>query len=189
MIPLINAFGLSGSLTPRSLGHQPRRAHHREVLHMGAGSKTGSVARTNGNRAKVGLLSSIAILAILAVPASVFAGKGGGTPAPAWISLASVKGVSAASTQPKLGSSVKFAAGYPSTTKNPWVSLTCYQGSTLVYGEGGSPTSDFVLGGGASTWLSTGGAAACTAELGDLYWKGGHEYYTHLADTSFTAGG
>ena len=150
---------------------------------MGAGSKTGSVARTNGNRAKVGLLSSIAILAILAVPATVFAR---GTTVTPWISLASVNG--AAPTQPKLGSDVRFNAGYATSTKNPWVSVSCYQGTTLVYGEGNSPTADFTLGGYASVWLTVGGTATCTAELGDLYWKGGHEYYTYLAHTDFTAG-
>ena len=153
---------------------------------MGAGSKTGSVARTNGNRAKVGLLSSIAIVAILAVPASVFAGKGG-TPAPAWISLASVNGTSAASTRPMLGNAVAFASSYPSTTKNPWVSLICKEGADIVYAEGGSPSNTFHLGGSSSTWLTVGGTATCSAELGDLYWRGGHEYYTYLATTSFSA--
>ena len=120
-------------------------------------------------------------------PASALAkGTAASTP---WIALASVNGTSAASVQPTLGSSVKFNAGYPNTTKNPWVSLNCYQGGTLVYGEGGSPSSTFSLGGGSSVWLATGGAATCTAELGDLYWKGGHEYYTYLATTSFSAGG
>jgi hypothetical protein len=149
---------------------------------------TGSVAQKNGNRAKVGLVSSIAIVAILVIPATVLA-KGGGTSVTPWISLASVNGASAAAVQPTLGSNVKFASGYATSTKNPWVSLSCYQGSTLVYGEGGSPSADFVLGGGASLWLTTGGAASCRAELGDLYWKGGHEYYTYLANTVFTAGG
>lgn len=155
---------------------------------MGAGSKTGSVARKNGNRAKVGLLSSLAIVAILAIPATALAAKGGGsTGSPAWIALGSVNGTSAPSTRPMLGNSVTFAAGYPSTTKNPWVSVMCYQGSTLVYGEGGGPTAAFVLGGASSLWLSVGGSATCTAELGDLYWRGGHQYYTYLATTSFGA--
>jgi hypothetical protein len=154
---------------------------------MGAGSKTGSVAHDAGYRAKVGLLAALAVVALLAVPASVFAGKGG-TPAPAWISLASVNGGSAATTQPKLGASVNFSTGYPTTTKNPWVSLRCFQGATLVYAEGNSPSATFSLGGASSDWLVTGGAATCTAELGDLYWRGGHEYYTYLATTSFSAG-
>jgi hypothetical protein len=152
---------------------------------MGAGSNTGSVARSNGNRAKAGLLASIAILAILVIPGSTLAK---GTSVTPWISLASVNGGSAAAAQPNLGSDVRFNSGYSTNTKNPWVSVSCYQGGTLVYGEGGSPTSDFVLGGAASAWLSAGGAATCRAELGDLYWKGGHQYYTYLAHTDFTAG-
>jgi hypothetical protein len=154
---------------------------------MGAGSVTGSVARRAGYRAKVGLLSSLAIVAILVIPATVLAR--GGTSVTPWISLASVNGTAAASTQPKLGSDVKFAAGYSTSTKNPWVSVSCYQNDVLVYGEGNSPTSDFVLGGFGSVWTQVGGAASCSAELGDLYWKGGHEYYTYLARTYFTAGG
>jgi len=156
---------------------------------MGAGSTTGSVARSNGNRAKVGLLSSLAIAAILVVPATALAAKGGGTPAPAWIALATVSGQSVAAAQPTLGSAVKFNTGYASTTKNPWVSVTCYQGGDLVYAAGGVPSSDFVLGGSSSTWLAVGGAATCRAELGDLYWRGGHQYYTYLANTSFDAAG
>ncbi len=131
-----------------------------------------------------------AILAVGLVAGTAFAGKGGGTTATPWIALASVDGnTSAALPQPSLGSSVGFAAGYPKNTKNPWVSLSCYQDGTLVYGEGGKVDHTFVLGGGSSLWLSVGGSATCTAEFGDLYWKGGYEYYTYLATTSFSAGG
>jgi hypothetical protein len=136
------------------------------------------------------LIATAALAMVVAIPATAFAGKGsGGTTSGSWISLASVDGTSAAATQPVLGASVKFAAGYPKATSNPWVSLTCYQDGALVYGEGGAPSNAFTLGGYSSTWLSVGGAANCTAELGNLYWKGGHEYYTYLATTSFTAGG
>src|SRR5207248_117629 len=128
----------------------------------------------------VGLLSSLAIVALLAIPATAFA-KGSSPSAPAWISLSSVNGTSAAATRPMLGNAVKFSAGYPTTTKNPWISVRCYQGSTLVYGEGGSPSDSFVLGGAASQWVTVGGSATCSAELGDLYWRGGHQYYTYLA--------
>lgn len=152
---------------------------------MGARTNTGSVARHSTR--KVGLLASLAIVALIAVPASAFAAKGGGTPTPSWIALSSVDGARAAA-QPSLGSAVRFASGYPTNTKNPWVSVLCYQGTTLVYGEGGSPDSAFVLGGAASIWVATGGAASCTAELGDLYWRGGHQYYTFLASASFAAG-
>jgi len=154
---------------------------------MTAGSDTESVARHN--RARIGLLSSLAVAAILIVPATAFAAKGGGTPAPAWIALSSVSGLSSAAAQPQLGVAVKFSSGYPSTTRNPWVSLSCYQDDALVFTQGGAPGSDFLLGGGSSTWLTSGGGATCRAELGDFYWRGGHQYYTYLAHTNFDAAG
>jgi hypothetical protein len=156
---------------------------------MGAGSTTGSIVHNSTPRAKVGLLSTLAIVALIAAPATAFAAKGGGTSAPAWIALATVSGLPVAAAQPQLGSAVRFATGYASTTKNPWVSVTCYQGSTLVFGEGGKPSADFTLGGASSRWLETGGAASCRAELGDLYWRGGKQYYTYMAHTNFEAGG
>jgi len=157
---------------------------------MKAGSSSNPFERTP-HRAKRVLIAAAAFALVVAMPATVFAAKGtgGSTSTGAWISLASVDGTLAAAAQPALGASVKFNAGYPKTTSNPWVSLTCYQGSTIVYGEGGSPSDSFMLGGYSSVWLSTGGSANCTAELGNLYWKGGREYYTYLATTSFTAGG
>jgi hypothetical protein len=132
-------------------------------------------------------MAALGIVALIAVPATAFAGKGG-TPTPSWIALGSVGGA-LAPLQPSLGSSVRFSTGYPTSTKNPWVSLLCYQGTTLVYGEGGDPGDTFQLGGGSSQWLTVGGGAACTAELGDLYWRGGHQYYTFLATTHFDASG
>lgn len=139
-------------------------------------------------RAKVVAVAATLALAI-AIPATTFAGKGGGgSTASPWISLAGASGQSLAAAQPRMGDSVRFNSGYPTTTKNPWVSLTCYQGSTLVYGQGGKPSADFSLGGASSVWLEVGGAATCRAELGDLYWRGGKQYYTYLAHTSFDAG-
>jgi hypothetical protein len=153
---------------------------------MQAGSTAATTRRLSGGRIRGALISTAIVVALVAAPASALAGKpgsGGGTTP--WIALASVNG--AAPVHPTLGSMVSFATGYPSTTKNPWVSLMCYEGSTLVYGEGGGPTHQFQLGGASSEWLAVGGSATCTAELGDLYWKGGHEYYTYLATTSFGA--
>jgi len=39
------------------------------------------------------------------------------------------------------------------------VEVLCYQDGALVYGEAGSPTDAFLLGGGGSLWLNGGGAA------------------------------
>ena len=98
---------------------------------------------------------------------------------------------------PALGSTVTFSMIYPKNTKNPWVSLTCYldqEKTNIIYGEGGTAVqaqSGFVLGGGSSLWLNNYPASSvyCKAELGDLYWQGGKEYYNPLASTEFTAVG
>ncbi len=134
-------------------------------------------------------LVSAALVAAFATPAAAFAAKGGGGGAgTAWIALATVSGAAAAAAEPRVGSTVKFSAGYPTGTKNAWVSVSCFQGATLVYAEGGKPSANFVLGGASSVWTTTGGAASCRAELGDLYWRGGKQYYTYLAHTDFEAG-
>jgi hypothetical protein len=141
-----------------------------------------------GRRSVRPFLLSAALVAALAIPAATLAGKGGGSTSTPWIALASVSNGVLAAAAPRLGSSVKFSTGYPTGTKNPWVSLYCYQGGNVVYAEGGKPTADFVLGGASSDWAATGGAASCRAELGDLYWRGGKQYYTFLAQTWFDAG-
>jgi hypothetical protein len=132
---------------------------------------------------------ALGLIASLAAPAAVFAAKGGGASAiTPWIALGAVDGRTAlAAAQPSLGSSVAFATGYPTGTRNAWVSLVCYQDGVLVYGEGGRPSGTFLLGGGGSAWLASGGAATCKAELGDLYWRGGQQYYKYLAETWFDA--
>jgi hypothetical protein len=153
---------------------------------MQAGSSAASIERHSRGRIAGAILSAAVLAALIAAPAATLAAKGGsGGTTQSWIALSTVNG--AASVQPSLGSSVGFATGYPATTKNPWISVLCYQGGTVVYGEGGGPTHQFVLGGASSVWLTVGGSATCTAELGDLYWKGGHEYYNYLATTSFSA--
>ena len=136
------------------------------------------------------IIAVVGVMALLAIPASTLAAKGGGsTTVTPWIALATAGGGALAAAEPRLGSSVKFASGYSTNTKNPWVSLTCYQDGNVVYGQGGKPSADFSLGGASSVWLEVGGAATCRAELGDLYWKGGRQYYTYLAHTNFDAGG
>lgn len=131
---------------------------------------------------------ALGLLAALVVPMSTFAGKAGGAPSTTpFITLSSVDG-DAARSLPTLGSSVTFATGYPNGTKNPWVSVLCYQDGAIVYGEGGKSADPFHLGGGSSDWLANGGGATCKAELGDLYWRGGQQYYTYLAETWFDAG-
>jgi hypothetical protein len=152
-----------------------------------AGYSTGRLERQPRRVRRAALVTASLALAI-AIPATAFAGKGGGSTTPAWISLATVSGQAVAAAQPRVGSSVKFSTGYPTGTKNAWVSVTCYQDGSLVYGEGGVPSHDFVLGGASSDWAASGGAATCRAELGDLFFRGGRQYYNYLAHTNFEAG-
>jgi len=105
--------------------------------------------------------------------------------------------LSSASSQPRYQGSVAFNTTGADTLKNPRVWVACYQNGALVYGEGGSPTATFKLGGDMSQWvLNGGGAADCNA---DLYYilnaKGTGEWNGHgaqggnvyLAHTSFSA--
>ena len=147
---------------------------------------------------------------------SVLAARGGGggsgdSTADPWITLASGDGFAAAA-QPSLGSTVTFAAGYPSNTKNPRVEVLCYQQSDpsglalydpargfLVYGETGdigqalgdgtSPLgyNGFLLGGGMSAWLLNGGSADCTANLFYFGQHAGTQTFNVLASTYFAA--
>lgn len=141
----------------------------------------------------VALISGILATAALINPGTAATGVGNAAAAnpnrsaPSSIWLMQPLGAAAAASWPTIGSSVAFGSTYPKATKNPWVSLTCYQGDTFAYAEGGSPSQTFTLGGASSPWLSSPGPAVCTAELGDLYWRGGHQYYTLLAETSFDA--
>jgi len=151
---------------------------------MGAGSTTGSVARNSGNRAKVGLLSSLAIVALLAVPTSVFAGKSGSSTS--WIALSGPGGIAATSSL-TLGSTVTFATGFPTSVKNPRIEVLCYQNGQLVFGMAGATNYAFLLGGGGSIWLDVGGGADCTANLYYFGFKAGSATYNWLASTSFTA--
>lgn len=74
--------------------------------------------------------------------------------------------VGAASSQPYYQGPVAFNTTGTGKLKNPRVWVGCYQNGTLVYGEGGSPSSTLKLGGDMSQWvLNGGGPASCTADL------------------------
>jgi hypothetical protein len=137
----------------------------------------------------------VAILGALALGVATFTGQPAGagsvlarSTSSSSIALASVGG-GAATVQPSLGSTVTFSTTYPSSTKNPRIEVLCYQSGSLVYGEAGSVTYTFLLGGGGSTWLSAGGAVSCQANLFYFFWKGGQQYYQVLASTRFDAAG
>jgi hypothetical protein len=100
-------------------------------------------------------------------------------------------------SEPRYQSSIAVHTTGTGTLKNPRVWVACYQNGALVYGEGGSPSDTFKLGGDMSQWVQNGGGgAACTA---DLYYilnaKGTGEWNGHgaqggnvyLAQTSFAA--
>jgi hypothetical protein len=156
-----------------------------------------SVARIRA--IKGAFLTAAVVAAILAVPATTFAAKGGGGAVTPSISLAAVSGASA--TQPALGSTVWFNVTAPSNVNNPRVQVVCTQNGAVVYGEAGSvgqATGDgtdtlgysgFLLGGGWSQWLATGGAADCTASLFYFGQKAGQQTFNVIASTSFAAAG
>ena len=90
---------------------------------------------------------------------------------------------------PALGDRVTFTTVIPTNVRNPRVEVLCYQNGSLVYGEAGAPADAFLLGGGASLWLTSGGAASCVANLYYFTWKAGQPATTYLATTSFDAAG
>jgi hypothetical protein len=71
----------------------------------------------------------------------------------------------------------------------PMVAIWCYQSGDLVYMALDKPNNEFLLGGGASAWLTNGGGANCDAKLYSYGWKGGQESVRTLADTTFDATG
>jgi hypothetical protein len=105
--------------------------------------------------------------------------------------------LSSAGSQPRYQGSVAFNTTGASILKNPRVWVACYQNGAIVYGEGGSPTGTFKLGGDMSQWvLNGGGAANCAADLyyilnakGTAEWngKGAQGGNVYLAHTSFRA--
>jgi len=162
---------------------------------MRAGS---AIASSGRHAAGIGLQALLiaAIVAALAFAAATLSGSAPGgvksvfagtrTSTTPWIALTAAS-AKAAATAPSLGSSIAFATGYPSNTKNPRIEVLCYQSGSLVYGEAGGVSDTFLLGGGGSTWLSNGGSAACKANLFYFGWRAGTQTYNLLASTSFAA--
>jgi hypothetical protein len=167
---------------------------------MQAGSAAASVARVRA--IKGAILSAAVIAALVVAPAATLAAKGGGGGTTPSITLATGGGATAlAVTPPALGTVVWFNVVVPSNVNNPRVEVLCYQGTTLVYGEAGSvgqATGDgtdtlgysgFLLGGGWSLWLASGGAAECTANLYYFGQHAGQQTYNVIATTHFSAAG
>jgi hypothetical protein len=130
-------------------------------------------------------IALIGILAALVVTAGAAFAK-----APAKESSITLnQGTGFAPTAPQLGGNASFTAVYPGNVKTPRVEVLCYQNGNLVYGEAGSPTDTFTLGGGGSLWLDTGGAASCVANLYYFTWNANTPGTTYLATTKFEATG
>ena len=121
----------------------------------------------------------VAILGVAAVPASAKPTNSGTTSA----SIALNPG------DPSIGQSVSFITTYPKTVKNPVVEVNCYQNGTLVWGQVGSVTGSYKLGGDSSPWLNNGGGPAnCEADLLSQVWNGNsQEQMTLMAYTTFAA--
>lgn len=130
----------------------------------------------------------LAFTCILAAALCVTAAPAFGKGSPqASSSITLNQSTSSSQSIPQLGSAVTFTVVYPANVKTPRVEVLCYQNGTLVYGEAGSPGDTFVLGGGGSVWLATGGSASCVANLYYFTWNGGQPGTVYLASTSFNA--
>ena len=97
----------------------------------------------------------------------------------------------AATMKPALGNRVTFATTVGSIAgwEYPMVDLECRQDGAIVFSQLDKPDAAFLLGGGGSVWLNTGGPANCTADLDAYGSKGGTWSVRLLSETSFDATG
>jgi hypothetical protein len=111
---------------------------------------------------KLTIVASLMVLAASFAPSILAQGKGKGkgnaAPTTYSIGLETVSDVN--NDGLSVGDSVRFTV--PTIATTPWVSLVCYQGTSMVYALGGYPADKvFLLSSGA--WTS--GAAECTATV------------------------
>jgi len=149
--------------------------------------------------------AALAILGLIAAPSAATGGKGKGGQAPPAISSIALADYGATSRGgPQLGGVVGFttvAAGLAGW-EYPMVAVWCYQdvngdgiqvwpndGGDLVYMQLDYPDVGFVLGGGSSDWLVSGGPADCEANLYAYGNRGGNQTIRDLAETYFWAAG
>ena len=145
-----------------------------------------------------GAVLTAAVLAVsLALVPAALAGKpgggggGGGTTGGTGgtISLVMVNDLNG-NGAPNYGDTITFAVSTSSTTQ-PYVTVKCYQGSTLVYQQSAgifaiSLNQNFILG--ETTAWQGGGAANCTATLQNWSSYSKHGSVTNLASMSFNVG-
>lgn len=115
----------------------------------------------------------------------------------ALISAKATPSIELTTPDPHLGGYVHFAVNdLPSGIKTECnysggrcarIQVVCTQGGDVVYGEAGPAEYGFILGGGASQWLTNGGEADCVATL--YYWNNHpSQTFIWLAETMFRAG-
>src|SRR5512133_3009916 len=143
-------------------------------------------------------LAALATIAVFAAASTAgYAGKASkpnsGTSSIALASVMSGDGTTklAAGVKPALGNRVTFATTVGSIAgwEYPMVDLECRQNGVIVFSQLDKPDATFLLGGGSSVWLTTGGAATCTADLDAYGTKGGTWSVRVLSETSFDAAG
>jgi len=133
-------------------------------------------------RAALGALVAMILVGGAAAASAKGNGGGGGSKGDPSIALNQ--------TDAHLGETITFTTVFPSSTKNPRIQVECYQNGVLVYGEAGSYDHAFLLGGGASIWLTNGGPAYCDADLFDLIWNGNNpQQVVMLSSMGFDAAG
>jgi hypothetical protein len=135
------------------------------------------------------VLGGVAVVASLVLVPAAFAGKptGGSGGSGGNISLVMVYDANG-NGLPNVGDKVTFAVSTSATTQ-PWVTLDCYAGGTLVYQASNgifatSLNQIFTLG--SNSWTS--GAASCTAYLQNWSSYSKHGTITNLASMSFNVG-
>ena len=135
------------------------------------------------------VLGGVALVASLALVPAAFAGKptGGGGGTGGTISLVMVKDANGDGL-PNVNDKVTFAVSTSATTQ-PWVTLQCYAGGTLVYKASNgifatSLNQIFTLA--SNSWTS--GAASCTAYLQNWSSYSRKGSITNLASMSFNVG-
>ena len=135
------------------------------------------------------VLGGIALVASLALVPAAFAGKptGGGGGSGGTISLVMVHDANGDGL-PNVLDKVTFAVSTTATTQ-PWVTVTCNQGGTMVYKASNgifatSLNQVFTLG--SNSWTS--GAASCTAYLQNWSSYSKRGTITNLASMNFSVG-
>jgi hypothetical protein len=135
------------------------------------------------------VLGGVALVASLALVPAAFAGKptGGSGGTNGTISLVMVKDANADGL-PNVNDKVTFAVSTSATTQ-PWVTLQCYVGGTMVYKASNgifatSLNQVFTLA--SNSWTS--GAATCTAYLQNWSSYSKRGTITNLASMSFNVG-